>query len=62
MTEDQALALTATLAMMALVFGSLLVRRMPMRMFGRLALVWLAIFAAAFLIGRLFPLMVAHFT
>ena len=34
MSEDQALALTATLAMMALVVGSLLVRRMPMRMFG----------------------------
>lgn len=56
MSEDQALALTATLGIMALVLRALIVRRLSRRNTGRLALLWLVIFAAAFLIVRLLPL------
>ena len=62
MSEDQALALTGTLGAMALVIAALLVRRLPLRTMGRLALIWVAIFAAAFLLLRLLPAIVAYFT
>jgi hypothetical protein len=62
MSEDQALGLTSALAMLALVVGSLVLRRMPLRHAGRLALLWVAIFAGAFLILHLLPGIVANFT
>lgn len=62
MSEDQAVALTSALAMIALVGGALIVRRPPVRQIGRLALLWLMIFGVAFLILRLFPAVTANFT
>ncbi len=62
MSEDQALALTGMLGALTLVGASLIARRLPMRTFGRLALIWVTIFAGLFLIAGAFPALVARFT
>lgn len=47
MTEDQTLALVASLMMLVLVGSSLAVRRLPFRQLGVIALAWIAIFVVA---------------